>query len=158
MSDKFRIVGGCRLRGEVHVGGAKNSVLKLMAATLLAEGTFTISNVPDIADVEIMSELLKRMGCVVTHVGSSVTITVPAAPLHRADYDLVRKMRASINVLGPLVARVGEAEVALPGGDAIGPRPLDLHIRGLESLGATATIEHGFVVAKAPNGLTRSVL
>ena len=121
MSDKFRIIGGGRLHGEVHVGGAKNSVLKLMAATLLAEGTFTISNVPDIADVEIMSDLLTRMGCTVIHTGSSVSITVPAAPLHRADYDLVRKMRASINVLGPLVARVGEAEVALPGGDAIGP-------------------------------------
>jgi len=154
MSDKFRIIGGGRLQGEVHVAGAKNSVLKLMAATLLAEGTFTISNVPDIADVEIMSDLLTRMGCTVTHTGSSVSITVPAAPLHRADYDLVRKMRASINVLGPLVARVGEAEVALPGGDAIGPRPLDLHIRGLEALGATAKIEHGFVVAKALNGLT----
>jgi len=148
MSDKFRIIGGGRLHGEVHVGGAKNSVLKLMAATLLAEGTFTISNVPDIADVEIMSDLLTRMGCTVIHTGSSVSITVPATPMHRADYDLVRKMRASINVLGPLVARVGEAEVALPGGDAIGPRPLDLHIRGLEALGATAKIEHGFVVAK----------
>jgi UDP-N-acetylglucosamine 1-carboxyvinyltransferase len=124
-----------------------------MAASLLATGKTTISNVPEILDVEIMSDLLTRLGCTVLHAGDSVTIDVPQVPLHRADYDLVRKMRASINVLGPLVARVAEAEVALPGGDAIGPRPLDMHIKGLEALGATATIEHGFVVARAPQGL-----
>jgi len=152
--DRFRITGGCRLEGEVSVTGAKNSVLKLMAASLLAVGTTTIRNVPDIADVDIMADLLTRLGCTVTHEGSVVTIDVPAAPLHRADYDLVRKMRASINVLGPLVARVGKAEVALPGGDAIGSRGLDFHIKGLESLGATAHVEHGYVVAEAPNGLT----
>ncbi len=153
MSERFRVIGGSHLVGTVSVSGAKNSVLKLMAASLLAPGTTTISNVPDILDVEIMSELLTRLGCAVQHTGQSVSITVPEAPLHRADYDLVRKMRASINVLGPLVARVGEAEVALPGGDAIGPRPLDMHMKGLESLGATATIEHGYVVARAPHGL-----
>ena len=151
--DRFRITGGCRLEGEVSVTGAKNSVLKLMAASLLAVGTTTIRNVPDIADVDIMADLLTRLGCTVTHEGSVVTIDVPAAPLHRADYDLVRKMRASINVLGPLVARVGKAEVALPGGDAIGSRGLDFHIKGLESLGATAHVEHGYVIAEAPNGL-----
>ncbi len=153
MSERFRVIGGSPLRGEVTVPGAKNSVLKLMAAALLAPGTTTITNVPGILDVEIMSDLLTRLGCTVSHDGDSVTIDVPESPLHRADYDLVRKMRASINVLGPLVARVGEAEVALPGGDAIGPRPLDMHIKGLEALGATATIEHGFVVARAPHGL-----
>ncbi len=153
MSERFRVIGGSPLRGEVTVPGAKNSVLKLMAASLLAPGQTTITNVPEILDVEIMSDLLTRLGCTVSHSGDSVTIDVPESPLHRADYDLVRKMRASINVLGPLVARVGEAEVALPGGDAIGPRPLDMHIKGLEALGATATIEHGFVVARAPHGL-----
>jgi UDP-N-acetylglucosamine 1-carboxyvinyltransferase len=125
-----------------------------MAASLLAVGTTTIRNVPDIADVDIMADLLTRLGCTVAHDGSVVTIDVPATPLHRADYDLVRKMRASINVLGPLVARLGKAEVALPGGDAIGSRGLDFHIKGLESLGAKAHVEHGYVIAEAPNGLT----
>ncbi len=153
-SDRFRVVGGKALHGEVAVPGAKNSVLKLMAATLLAPGTSTITNVPGILDVEIMSELLTRLGCTVTHVRDVVTVDVPERPSFRADYDLVRKMRASINVLGPLVARVGRAEVALPGGDAIGPRPLDMHIKGLEALGAAAKIEHGFVIAESADGLT----
>ena len=151
---RFRIVGGTALRGEVTVTGAKNSVLKLMAASLLATGTTTIRNVPDIVDVAIMAELLTRLGCIIERGADTVTIKVPATPAHRADYELVRKMRASINVLGPLVARVQEAEVALPGGDAIGSRGLDYHIKGLEILGATAQIEHGYVIAKAPHGLT----
>ena len=158
VDDRFRIHGGARLVGEVHVGGAKNSVLKLMAASLLAVGRTTIANVPAIADVEIMSDLLRRLGCTVTHEGSLLTIDVPATPSHRADYDLVRKMRASINVLGPLVARIGRAEVALPGGDAIGSRGLDFHIKGLESLGATAHVEHGYVIAEAPQGLTGAAI
>ena len=152
--DRFRVIGGTQLRGEVSVSGAKNSVLKLMAASLLAVGKTTIKNVPDIADVEIMADLLTRLGCTVTHTGDLLTIDVPQEPLHRADYDLVRKMRASINVLGPLVARVGAADVALPGGDAIGSRGLDFHIKGLEALGAKAHIEHGYVIAEAPHGLT----
>ena len=152
--DRFRVIGGTQLRGEVSVSGAKNSVLKLMAASLLAVGKTTIKNVPDIADVEIMADLLTRLGCTVTHAGDVLTIDVPQEPLHRADYDLVRKMRASINVLGPLVARVGAADVALPGGDAIGSRGLDFHIKGLEALGAKAHIEHGYVIAEAPHGLT----
>ena len=156
--DRFRIHGGARLVGEVTVGGAKNSVLKLMAASLLAVGKTTIANVPAIADVEIMSDLLRRLGCTVTHEGPLLTIDVPATPSHRADYDLVRKMRASINVLGPLVARIGRAEVALPGGDAIGSRGLDFHIKGLESLGATAHVEHGYVIAEAPQGLTGAAI
>jgi len=157
-NDRFRIHGGARLVGEVHVGGAKNSVLKLMAASLLAIGKSTIANVPTIADVEIMSDLLRRLGCTVTHEGSLLTIDVPQVPMHRADYDLVRKMRASINVLGPLVARIGRAEVALPGGDAIGSRGLDFHIKGLEALGATAHVEHGYVIAEAPQGLTGAAI
>lgn len=153
LSERLRIVGGARLVGDVHVTGAKNSVLKLMAAALLAPGTTTIKNVPEIADVSIMAELLTRLGCTVRRENGLVSVGVPVELGHRADYDLVRKMRASINVLGPLVARVGQAEVALPGGDAIGSRGLDFHIRGLESLGAQAHIEHGYVIASAPNGL-----
>ena len=156
--DRFRVIGGSQLRGEVTITGAKNSVLKLMAASLLAAGKTTITNVPNIADVDIMADLLTRLGCIVVRNDSQVTIDVPQKPGHRADYDLVRKMRASINVLGPLVARVGEAEVALPGGDAIGSRGLDFHIKGLEALGATAHIEHGYVVAEAPHGLTGAVV
>ena len=156
--DRFRVIGGSQLRGEVTITGAKNSVLKLMAASLLAAGKTTITNVPNIADVDIMADLLTRLGCIVVRNDSHVTIDVPEKPGHRADYDLVRKMRASINVLGPLVARVGEAEVALPGGDAIGSRGLDFHIKGLEALGATAHIEHGYVVAEAPLGLTGAVV
>lgn len=151
--DRFRITGGRALRGEVSVTGAKNSVLKLMAASLLATGKTTIRNVPEIADVEIMADLLTRLGCTVEGGQGTITIDVPQEPAHRADYDLVRKMRASINVLGPLVARVGQADVALPGGDAIGSRGLDFHIKGLEALGAKAHIEHGYVIAEAPQGL-----
>jgi UDP-N-acetylglucosamine 1-carboxyvinyltransferase len=124
-----------------------------MAASLLAAGQTTIRNVPNIADVDFMADLLSRLGCTVVREVSSITIDVPEIPGYRADYDLVRKMRASINVLGPLVARVGKAEVALPGGDAIGSRGLDFHIRGLEALGAKAHNEHGYVIAEAPDGL-----
>jgi UDP-N-acetylglucosamine 1-carboxyvinyltransferase len=156
----FRITGGSRLVGQVTISGAKNSALKLMAATLLAQGKSTITNVPDIADVHIMEELLTRLGCVCSYDREAkiLEIDVPAVPGHRADYDLVRKMRASINVLGPLIARVGEVEVALPGGDAIGSRGIDFHIKGLTDLGATARSEHGFVIATAPNGLTGATI
>ncbi len=158
MSDRFRIVGGARLNGEVRVPGAKNSVLKLMAASLLAPGKNTITNVPEILDVDIMIELLQRIGCTVKRTSGQVEIDVPEMPNHRADYDLVRKIRASINVLGPLTTRVGAADVALPGGDSIGPRPLDLHIKGLEALGAKVHIEHGYIVTEAPNGLTGAMI
>jgi UDP-N-acetylglucosamine 1-carboxyvinyltransferase len=154
--EALRVVGGARLDGAVWVPGAKNSVLKLMAAALLAEGMTTLSDVPDIVDVRIMGELLRRLGCVVEqdrHAGV-VTIDVPTVPSHRADYDLVRAMRASICVLGPLVARCGQAEVALPGGDAIGSRGLDLHVTGLSALGAAVHVDHGYLVADAPQGLT----
>jgi UDP-N-acetylglucosamine 1-carboxyvinyltransferase len=149
--ERFRVTGGARLVGEVRVTGAKNSVLKLMAASLLAPGRTTIADVPDIVDVEIMAELLRRLGCEVAHdhAAATVVVEVPERIEHRADYDLVRLMRASIAVLGPLVARVGEADVAMPGGDAIGSRPLDLHVAGLVKMGATVESEHGFIVAKA---------
>ena len=149
------MVGGSRLVGEVRVTGAKNSVLKLMAAALLAEGTTTLLDVPDILDVEIMAELLRRLGCAVTHDQSEgiVVITVPSVLDHRADYDLVRRMRASICVLGPLLARCGAAEVALPGGDNIGSRGLDMHVDGLIKLGAHAVNEHGYLIASTPTRL-----
>jgi UDP-N-acetylglucosamine 1-carboxyvinyltransferase len=154
--ERFRVVGGSRLSGTVKVSGAKNSALKLMAATLLAPGKSTITNLPDIADVEYMGELLTRLGCTVSidKAKSEVSIDVPEKITHRADYDLVRKLRASINVLGPLITRVGKAEVALPGGDAIGSRGLDFHINGLTDMGAQVHSEHGYVIAEAPTGLT----
>ena len=153
--DRLRVVGGARLSGTVRVSGAKNSALKLMAATLLAPGRSTITNLPAIADVDYMAELLTRLGCKVEVDESrhEVNIDVPEKLGHRADYDLVRKMRASINVLGPLIARELIAEVALPGGDAIGSRGLDYHINGLTDMGADVSSEHGFVIAKAPKGL-----
>ena len=149
------MTGGAALTGRVRVTGAKNSALKLMAAALLAPGRSAIDEVPDILDVEIMSEVLRRLGCGVTYDragtgGGQVVIDVPEDPSTETDYDLVRKMRASINVLGPLVARCGSAKVALPGGDAIGSRGLDMHISGLERLGATIVSEHGYLVATAP--------
>jgi UDP-N-acetylglucosamine 1-carboxyvinyltransferase len=147
--ERFVVAGGARLAGQVSVTGAKNSVLKLMAAALLAEGTTALTNVPDILDVAIMSELLSRLGCEVQRGEGTVDITVPATPGSEADYDLVRRMRASITVLGPLLARCGEVKVALPGGDAIGSRGLDMHVAGLEKLGATATVEHGYLIASA---------
>jgi UDP-N-acetylglucosamine 1-carboxyvinyltransferase len=155
MEDVIVVTGPTRLSGQVDVAGAKNSVLKLMAAVLLAEGRSTITNVPNIQDVWIMAELLRRLGCGVEYdvERAAVHIDVPSAPAHQADYDLVRAMRASISVLGPLVARCRQAEVALPGGDAIGSRGLDMHRSGLELMGAEIAIDHGYLVAKAPDGL-----
>jgi UDP-N-acetylglucosamine 1-carboxyvinyltransferase len=155
--DVFRIQGGARLAGDVYVSGAKNSSLKLMAAALLAPGVTTIHAVPNILDVTIMAELLRRLGCSVSYDADSETIVieVPEVIEHRADYDLVRRMRASIAVLGPLVARTGAADVALPGGDAIGSRGLDMHTAGLERMGARVNNEHGYLVVHAPSeGLT----
>ena len=153
----FEVTGGTPLKGRVRVTGAKNSALKLMAAALLAPGRSTIDEVPDILDVAIMSEVLRRLGCGVTYErsgevggGGRVVVDVPEDPATETDYDLVRRMRASISVLGPLVARCGSARVALPGGDAIGSRGLDMHISGLERLGASIHSEHGFLVASAP--------
>ena len=149
MVSVFRIEGGSPLTGTVAVPGGKNSVLKLMAATLLAPGTSELMNVPDIEDVAIMSELLRRLGCEVNHVGSTITIAVPHRPDHRADYDLVRRMRASICVLGPLLARCGAADVAVPGGDNIGSRGLDMHVDGLRKMGAHVKNEHGYLLAES---------
>jgi UDP-N-acetylglucosamine 1-carboxyvinyltransferase len=147
--ERFVVTGGARLAGAVSVTGAKNSVLKLMAAALLAPGRTRLTNVPQIMDVPVMSQLLRRLGCTVEASPGAVTIDVPEQIGHEADYDLVRRIRGSIAVLGPLLARCGEARVALPGGDAIGSRPLDMHIAGLIRLGAEVEIEHGYVVARA---------
>jgi UDP-N-acetylglucosamine 1-carboxyvinyltransferase len=128
--EALRITGGRPLVGEVRLTGAKNSVLKLMAAALLARGRTVLWEVPEILDVEIMAELLRRLGCGVEHDirAGAVSIDVPEVIEHRADYDLVRRMRASISVLGPLLSRCGEADIALPGGDNIGSRGLDMHV------------------------------
>ncbi|WP_328409889.1 UDP-N-acetylglucosamine 1-carboxyvinyltransferase [Nocardia sp. NBC_00403] len=147
--ERFLVTGGNQLVGEVAVGGAKNSVLKLMAAALLAEGTTTITNCPDILDVPLMGDVLRGLGCDVTIDGSVVIITTPAEPKYHADFPAVTQFRASVCVLGPLMARCKRAVVALPGGDAIGSRPLDMHQAGLRLLGATSEIEHGCVVARA---------
>lgn len=151
----FRIRGGHRLTGEVSVRGAKNSVLKLMAVALLAEGRTTITNVPDIMDVSIMGRLISRLGAGVNFDAGTrrLAIDVPAELEQRADYDLVRQMRASISVLGPLIARLGVADIALPGGDAIGSRGLDMHMAGLERMGVKVTSEHGYLLASAPERL-----
>ncbi len=147
--------GGRPLAGEVVVRGAKNSVLKLMAVALLAEGRTTITNVPSIHDVQIMGRLIERLGATVEldPDGHQLSIDVPAELEQRADYDLVRQMRASISVLGPLIARLGVADIALPGGDAIGSRGLDMHLAGLERMGAKVTSQHGYVLASAPERL-----
>ncbi|MGQ0773445.1 MAG: UDP-N-acetylglucosamine 1-carboxyvinyltransferase [Pseudonocardiales bacterium] len=149
MSEHFRVRGGARLTGEVQVVGAKNSVLKLMAAALLAEGTTTITNCPEILDVPLMADVLRGLGCDVDVAGDTTRICTPAELKHEADYGSVSKLRASVCVLGPLVGRCRRARVALPGGDAIGSRPLDMHQNGLRKLGARTEIEHGCVVAEA---------
>ena len=144
------MTGGARLAGDVTITGAKNSVLKVMAAALLAEGTTTLASVPDIIDVPIMSEVLRGLGAEVTGHAPRIEISVPETIGHEADYEHVRRIRGSICVLGPLLARTGRARVALPGGDAIGSRALDLHVQGLERLGATFDNAHGYLIAEAP--------
>jgi UDP-N-acetylglucosamine 1-carboxyvinyltransferase len=151
VSEHFRVRGGARLNGQVDVVGAKNSVLKLMAAALLAQGRTTLTNCPEILDVPLMAEVLRGIGCTVVIEGSTVVIDTPAALNHRADSASMGKLRASVCVLGPLVGRCKKAVVALPGGDAIGSRPLDMHQNGLRQLGAHSEIAHGCVVAEAEN-------
>lgn len=137
------------LSGEVPISGAKNSVLKLLAATALADGTYAIHNVPRIADVEWMSELLISMGADVAWSGEqSLTVTWDRDCIPEAPYEVVERMRASIVVLGPLLTRFGRAKVALPGGDDFGPRPIDMHLRALEKMGASFETVHGYVEAR----------
>lgn len=146
--DAFRIIGGNRLEGEIIIGGAKNSALKLMAASLLADGDMELSNIPDIADVRLMCKLLESLGPTVEKTGPNAMTIGGKVESHTASYDIVSKMRASILVLGPLLARFGEASVSLPGGCAIGTRPVDLHLYGLERLGAEIVLDKGYIHAK----------
>ena len=160
--DKIRIRGGNRLRGEIPIGGAKNAALPLMATALLTDQAVRLGNVPRLADIATMSSLLGQLGVAVRFDDSSAgdtagrTVELTAADITEttAPYDLVRKMRASVVVLGPLLARCGRARVSLPGGCAIGTRPVDLHLRGLAQLGAEIELREGYIEARAPRGLT----
>jgi UDP-N-acetylglucosamine 1-carboxyvinyltransferase len=149
--DRLLVTGGRRLDGTVRINGAKNSALKLMAASLLAEGTSVIENVPRIVDCVTMGEVLERLGASVAWNDGDLTIDTSGATGIEAPYELVRKMRASIIVLGPLLARYGHGRVAMPGGCNIGSRKIDLHMKGLERMGVEFTSEHGYLEAKAPN-------
>ncbi len=160
--DKIRIRGGNALNGEIRISGAKNAALPLMAASLLTDKTLRLANLPHLADITTMANLLGQLGVSLHlnggagnggHAGRVLELTAATIAETRADYDLVRKMRASVLVLGPLVARCGHAEVSLPGGCAIGTRPVDLHLRGLGQLGAEIELKDGYVFAKAPSGL-----
>ncbi|MDI6740414.1 MAG: UDP-N-acetylglucosamine 1-carboxyvinyltransferase [Candidatus Edwardsbacteria bacterium] len=147
--DKFVIEGGRELSGTMKVSGAKNAALPAMAACLLAQGRSVLSNVPNVMDVRTMRRLLLRLGANVEFADSSLEIEIPAALKCEADYEIVKQMRASYYVLGPLLARFGKVRVSLPGGCAIGARPIDLHLMGLEALGAKIKIVHGYIQAEA---------
>src|SRR5215467_9500151 len=157
--DRIRISGGRRLKGDIPISGAKNAALPLMAASLLTGAPVTLTNVPNLADVMFMVEILRQLGVhVAWHSGTgseggTLELRSPSRPQSLAPYDTVRKMRASFFVLGPLVARVREATVSLPGGCAIGARPVDLHLKGLTALGAEIELAGGYVLARAPTGL-----
>ena len=153
--DSIRIVGGRPLHGEIPIGGAKNAALPLMAAGLLTEERLTLTRVPRLADIETMGQLLAQHGIAVERTGNDGrSLSLGGAITNtEAPYDIVRKMRASILVLGPLLARMGEARVSLPGGCAIGTRPVDLHLKGLEQMGAVIELEAGYVVARVAGRL-----
>ena len=149
--DRIHIEGGHVLNGEISVSGAKNAALPQMVVCLLADGASTLRNVPDLKDIETMGEVLRAMGADVDLVDGRATINTKNFTNHEAPYDMVRKMRASVYVLGPMLARLRKAKVSLPGGCAIGPRPIDLHLRGFEALGARISIEGGYVIADGEN-------
>jgi UDP-N-acetylglucosamine 1-carboxyvinyltransferase len=151
--DRLRIDGGVPLTGDITISGAKNAALPLMAAGLVTDGTLTLGNVPHLVDTASMEVLLRNHGMDVIRDGETVSI-VGTATNFDAPYDLVRKMRASILVLGPLLARYGQARVSLPGGCAIGTRPVDLHIRAMQAFGAIVELADGYIQARAPSGLT----
>jgi UDP-N-acetylglucosamine 1-carboxyvinyltransferase len=156
--DRIAIVGGARLSGEIAISGAKNSAIKLMAASLLSDAPLRLTNMPRLADTRFLGRLLQRLGAQVTEMdgeaGPETILHTPEIISAFAPYDLVRKMRASFNVLGPLLARTGHAKVSLPGGCTIGARPVDLHLKALEALGARIDLNEGYVYAQAPRGLT----
>ena len=147
--DKLLIEGGVALSGEVAISGAKNAALPLLCAALLAREPLTLTNVPDLNDIGTMLRLLKQMGVKADRDGDMVTLDASALDNPVAPYEMVKTMRASILTLGPLVARCGEAKVSLPGGCAIGARPIDQHIKGLTAMGAQMSVEHGYVLARA---------
>ena len=150
--DRIRVRGGRQLNGRIAIGGAKNAALPLMATGLLTAGPVVLQNAPDLADIATMAGLLRQHGLSVEHDKTARTLTLSGQVNNlEAPYDLVRKMRASVLVLGPLVARFGRARVSLPGGCAIGTRPVDLHLKGLEAMGAKITLEAGYIEAEAPN-------
>ena len=146
--DRIIVRGGYPLQGSVQVRGAKNSTLPLMAATLLAENECVLHNVPCLHDVFAMDKIVSEMGMAVDFTGRSMTLDPKNVASQEAPYELVRKMRASFFVLGPLLGHFGQARVSLPGGCAIGTRPVDIHLKGLEALGAKIRIEDGYVVAE----------
>jgi UDP-N-acetylglucosamine 1-carboxyvinyltransferase len=147
--EKLYINGGVPLRGEVQISGAKNAVLKIMAAALLGQGPSLLSNVPQIRDVKTMCSVLRSLGAQVESGHGTVKIDPGTGLMNTAPHDLVKGMRASIQVLGPLLGRLGEVKVALPGGCAIGDRPIDMHLEGLKAMGAEIRDEHGYVLARA---------
>ncbi len=146
---KIIVTGGARLNGEVRISGAKNAVLPILCATLLADSPVRITNVPRLHDVLTTAKLLAGLGAGVQHEGDAMTVDPRSVNSHIAPYELVKTMRASVLVLGPLLAKYGDAEVSLPGGCAIGSRPVDLHIKGLQALGAEITVDHGFIKARS---------
>jgi UDP-N-acetylglucosamine 1-carboxyvinyltransferase len=156
--DKIVVEGGVPLRGAVEVSGAKNAALPIVAAALLTEGDHHIENVPDLADARTLARLLGHMGCQVERLagpGRALSVRVPTVVLPEAPYELVKTMRASVVVLGPLLARWSAARVSLPGGCAIGARPIDQHLKGLTALGAEIRLDHGYVLASVPAGRLR---
>src|SRR5215472_6021742 len=155
--DRIAITGGVRLEGVIPISGAKNSAIKLMVASLLTDEPLRLTNMPRLADTRFLGKLLRRLGAEVTESdgpdGPETVLHTPEIVSAFAPYDLVRQMRASFNVLGPLLARTGHAKVSLPGGCSIGARPVDLHLRALEALGARIDLHEGYVYASAPRGL-----
>ncbi len=152
--DRISLVGGRPLKGSIRIAGAKNTALKLMVASLLSDRPLVLDNLPDVVDVAVLARLLEELGVRVERNGTMrMVLDAASVTSTTAPYDLVRKMRASVLVFGPLLARCGEAEVSLPGGCAIGTRPVDLHVAGLEALGADVELKGGYLVGRAPNGL-----
>lgn len=158
--DSILVTGGGELRGKIPIAGAKNACLTLMPATLLSEEPLTLTNAPRLSDIKTMSSLLESLGTEVSSMQEGKVLTMSSHNLDNltADYDIVRKMRASILVLGPMLARGGQAVVSLPGGCAIGARPVDLHLKAMEALGAEIELREGYVHAKAPRGLRGAII
>ncbi len=153
--DSIRVEGGVALKGTVRVGGAKNAALPILCAALLADGEHVFRNVPDLRDIDTTAQLLRHLGLEVDLAPPKVVVRAKPVTSFEAPYELVKQMRASFLILGPLVARYGHARVSLPGGCAIGARPIDQHLKGLEAMGATISLEHGYVSVNVPSGRLR---